>query len=165
MNCAPVERDATADRAVIGRDWVLPQVFYALGLHVLTGGRVIATTVELHDVGLLGLAESLRRLGDGVEHGLDIRGGTGDNVKDFADRGLIFERLLYLSRASLHLLEQPYVLDGDHRLVSEGRYQLDLLVCKRLHNRSGDDDHPYRTSLSQERNAKNCSVAAKLAGL
>ena len=28
--------------------------------------------------------------------------------------------------ARLHLLEQPHILDGDHRLVGEGLQQLDL---------------------------------------
>src|SRR5215470_6257609 len=107
MNRAPIECDATADRATIRRDWVLPQVFYALGLHILTGDGVIATTVELHDVGLLGLAEPLRRLGDGVEHGLDVRRRTRDDVEDFADGGLIFQRFSDLARARLHLIEQP----------------------------------------------------------
>ena len=30
--------------------------------------------------------------------------------------------------ARLHLVEQPHVLDRDHRLVGEGLHQLDLLV-------------------------------------
>ena len=35
--------------------------------------------------------------------------------------------LAQLPRARLYLLEQPDVLDRDHRLVSEGRNQIDLL--------------------------------------
>ena len=43
--------------------------------------------------------------------------------------------------ARLHLLEQPRVLDGDHRLVGEGLDQLDLLVGEglRLSGRTDDD--------------------------
>ena len=33
----------------------------------------------------------------------------------------------------LHLVEQPRVLDRDHRLVGEGRDKLDLLVGERTH--------------------------------
>ena len=36
----------------------------------------------------------------------------------------------------LHLVEQPRVLDRDHRLVGEGGDQLDLLVGERPHCRS-----------------------------
>jgi len=43
--------------------------------------------------------------------------------------------LFWLASASCRFLswdfvEQPYVLDRDHRLVSEGRKQLDLLVSE-----------------------------------
>ena len=31
--------------------------------------------------------------------------------------------------ARLHFVEQPHVLDRDHRLVGEGRHQFDLLVA------------------------------------
>ena len=37
----------------------------------------------------------------------------------------------------LHLVEQPHVLDGDHRLVGEGLNQLDLLVGERFRPRAG----------------------------
>ena len=43
-------------------------------------------------------------------------------------RGLLLQCLGELARALLHLVEQPHVLDRDHRLVGEGRDQLDLLV-------------------------------------
>ncbi len=33
------------------------------------------------------------------------------------------------SRARLHLVEQAHVLDRDHGLVGESRYQLDLLFA------------------------------------
>ena len=51
-----------------------------------------------------------------------------DHVEDFTGRGLVFERLAELAGARLHLVEQPHILDRDHRLVGEGRDQLDLLV-------------------------------------
>src|SRR5262249_13477637 len=42
-----------------------------------------------------------------------------------------------LARALLFGLEQPHVLDRDHRLVGEGREQLYLLVGEGAHNRPG----------------------------
>jgi len=45
-------------------------------------------------------------------------------------------------QARLHLVEQAHVLDRDHRLVGEGGDQLDLFFGERLHNGSGDDNHP-----------------------
>src|SRR5262249_27502099 len=48
-------------------------------------------------------------------------------------RGLLLQRLGKLARARLHLIEQPHVLDRDHRLVGEGLDQLDLLIGERPH--------------------------------
>ena len=51
-------------------------------------------------------------------------------------RRLLLQRLGQFARARLHLVEQPHVLDRDHRLVGEGRDQLDLLVGERPHLRA-----------------------------
>ena len=48
----------------------------------------------------------------------------------------LLQRVGQLSRSCLHLLEQPNVLDCDHSLISEGRYQLDLLVREQSHVRA-----------------------------
>ncbi len=61
-------------------------------LRVLGGGQVIAAAVEPQDIGLLGLAQALRCLGNRVEHRLDVRGRAGDDVEHIAGRGLILER-------------------------------------------------------------------------
>src|SRR5262245_57892853 len=56
---------------------------------------------------------------------------VGDRVMTLSTshrRSLMFERFREVARARLHLVEQPHVLDRDHRLVSKGRNQLDLLV-------------------------------------
>ena len=44
-------------------------------------------------------------------------------------------RLRELAALVLDFVEQPHVLDRDHRLVGEGRDQLDLLVGERPHRR------------------------------
>ena len=44
------------------------------------------------------------------------------------------------ARASLHFLEQPHVLDGDHRLVGEGGDELDLPVGERFDRRAAKED-------------------------
>jgi hypothetical protein len=40
--------------------------------------------------------------------------------------GLLLQRFGKSARARLHFVEQPHVLDGDHRLVGEGGYEFDL---------------------------------------
>ena len=62
-------------------------------------------------------------------------------------RGLLLQRFGKLARARLHLVEQPHVLDRDHRLVGEGGHQLDLLVGERAHRRALQNDHADRRIL------------------
>ena len=52
-------------------------------------------------------------------------------AQDLRGRRLLLQRLGQLAIARLQLLEQPHVLDRDHRLVGEGLQQLDLLVGER----------------------------------
>ena len=58
-------------------------------------------------------------------------------LQHLGGRGLLLQRLGQLARARLHLVEQPHVLDRDHRLVGEGRDQFDLLVGERPHRLRG----------------------------
>ena len=60
----------------------------------------------------------------------------------------------------LNFVEQPRVLDRDHRLVGEGRNQLNLLLGKRLHDTAGQYDNADRGSLAQQRDAEDCPVTA-----
>ena len=70
------------------------------------------------------LAEQPGALGDGVQHRLHVGRRSADHLQHLGRRGLPLERLL-------GLVEQAHVLDRDHRLVGEGREQLDLLVGER----------------------------------
>ena len=65
------------------------------------------------------LAEPRGIFGDRIKHRLNIRRRAGDDTQDLARRRLLLQRLL-------EFLEQPHVLDGDHRLVGEGFKKLDL---------------------------------------
>ena len=56
---------------------------------------------------------------DHIQHRLYVRRRAGDDAQDFTRRRLLLQRFL-------EFLEQPHVLDGDHRLVGEGFKQLDL---------------------------------------
>ena len=83
--------------------------------------------MQLPDDSPIATTEPSRGLDDRIEYRLDVGWRTADDVEHVARGSLIFERLLQLSRARLHLLEQPHILDCDHRLVGEGRDELDLL--------------------------------------
>jgi hypothetical protein len=59
---------------------------------------------------------------------------------------LAITRRLLLKRLR-HLVEQPDVLDGDHRLIGEGLEKSDLGVGKRPAFLSVDGDRPDRISV------------------
>src|SRR5262245_46105145 len=72
------------------------------------------------------LAQARGALNNRIEHWLSIGRRPTDDAKHLARRGLMFESLGKLARAHLHLVEQPHVLDGDHRLIGEGDGEFDL---------------------------------------
>ncbi len=55
---------------------------------------------------------------------------TADHAEHFRSGGLLLQGFAQFTAARLHLVEQANVLDGDHGLVSEGGYQLDLLIAE-----------------------------------
>ena len=69
------------------------------------------------------------RTGDnGLQHGVQVECGPADDLQHIAGRGLVFERLLEIAGALAQLVEQPRILDRDHRLVGEGAPPVRLAV-------------------------------------
>ena len=85
-----------------------------------------------------------------------------NDLQHFGGRGLLLQRLGQLARPRLHLVEQPHVLDRDHRLVGEGGDKLDLLVGEGSHRSAHQHDHADRHSLAQQRNAEHGARTASL---
>ena len=73
---------------------------------------------------------------------LQIERRAADDLEHVGCGGLLLQRLGQVARASLYFVEQPRILDSDHRLVGKGGHQLYLLFGERLNNGSGDDNDP-----------------------
>jgi hypothetical protein len=73
---------------------------------------------------------------------------------NFRGRGLLLQRLGELAGARLHLLEQPHVLDRDHRLVGEDRNEIDLLLGEWINRSPAQEQCADGNSLAQEWNAE-----------
>ena len=58
------------------------------------------------------------------------------------------------------LVEQPHVLDGDDRLISEGLEQSDLRIGKWPGFQPADGDGANRIALAHQRNAEGAAKAA-----
>ena len=57
--------------------------------------------------------------------------------------------------ARLHLLEQPHILDGDHRLVGEGFDQLDLTRGEGSDSLTQQDNRARDPAAMEERNTEH----------
>ena len=107
-------------------------------------------------------ARELRGPGhDRAQHGPEIQGGT-DRLTDLAERPKLAHRASEILGPGFEFLEQPHVLDGDHRLVGERGHQLDLLGGERLHPGSCQRHHADDTSLPKQGNSQHGAVAADL---
>ena len=76
----------------------------------------------------VGLAQPRCRFDERIEHGLELEGRAADDLQNLRRRGLLLQQLLEVAGACLHFVEQAYVLDRDHRLIGEGRDEVDLLL-------------------------------------
>src|SRR5215467_12417961 len=105
----------------------------------------------------MGGTQSGGALRNGVEYRLYVGGRTCDHPQDLARRRLLLQRLGQVLIASLELLEQPHVLDGDDGLVGEGLEQRDLLVGERPYLISVDCDDTEQRSRSDHRDRHDTS--------
>ena len=121
----------------------------------MRGDHAKCVAVAEEQVAELGLADSYRVCQYRLEHGHQVAGRAGDDLEHLGGRGLLLERLGQLAGARLHLVEQPHVLDRDHRLVGEGGDQLDLLFGEWADAGSLQDDYADRRSFPQQRDAQH----------
>ena len=107
-------------------------------------------------VGHVRIAHARCQFGQRIEHCLKIERRAADDIEHVGGRGLLLERFA-------QFVEQPRILDGDHRLIREGSDQFDLLVGERLYNCSPDEDYTLRHFPSRKSGAPSRrSVAANL---
>src|SRR5215472_5276483 len=109
--------------------------------------------VELKDATAIRSGEIHRIAGNRIQHLPQIQ-RRADRPANVAKSANLFERKLKLAGALLNFLEQPHVLNGNHRLVGEGRHKLDLFVSKRLDLSPEDNDHANRNAFPEQRHSE-----------
>ena len=80
----------------------------------------------------MAFAKRAADLEERIEHSLQIESRAADNLEHVGSGGLLLQGLAQLTGALLLCLEQPHVLNGDHRLVCEAFHQFDLFVSELL---------------------------------
>ena len=132
-----------ADRARRKR----PQRGVGLGVGWRERGEVGDLTLEAPNRRRIAAEQALGALGNGLENGRCVGRRGGDDLQDLGGRGLALQR-------SLRLVEQPHVLDRDHRLVGEGLDDLDLPRRKRTRLGAPQDHHAFDSVVSQQGHAE-----------
>ena len=87
--------------------------------------------IDAIDQNISGIAQPRGSRRDRIQHRLHVGRRAGDDPKDFTSRSLLFQRLF-------EFLEQPDVLNGNHRLGSKGFQQFNLLIRERTEFSSAD---------------------------
>ena len=127
-------------------------------------GRVLAAVGKITEI--VGKARPPREEGVGqFEHLLEIavpRGKPRFGVKHDDAVAHIVEGDAQLGLALAQLVEQPRILDRDHRLIGEAGGQLDLLVREGLDARADKPKYADQCLLAQQRNAEQRAVADDL---
>src|SRR5271157_5996183 len=134
-----------------GKNWIPPAKPLKLARETVICSQPVRLTVLPPDHGLFCIAEPRRRLDQRVKHSLEIERRPADYLEHVGGGGLLLQRFA-------QLVQQPRVLDGNDRLVGEGRHQLDLFRSERLRRVSSYKDHADDIFLAQEWYAERGSV-------
>src|SRR4030095_16635530 len=94
----------------------------------------------------------LGQANDGVKRRAQLVAHAGEELR------LALARLRQLPALVLDFIEQSHVLDGDHRLIGEGRNQLNLLGSEWTHGTTRESNHSNRGSVAEQRYAKHGTV-------
>src|SRR5262245_18352461 len=93
---------------------------------------------------------------------LQRSGRTADNLEHVGGRGLLLQRFGEIAGTLAQLVEQPGVLDSDHRLGGEVLDQLDLLVGERQNLLAVYADCSDQLAFLEHRNQQKSSSTCEL---
>ena len=120
MNCFTLQCDTPSHAAAARPQRLQQRVLDRFASKTVMGAYPIHIPLLHLDAAHIGCAKPRRQFDQRIEHGLQIEGRAADDLEHVGGGGLLLQRFASAPRALLHLVEQPRVLDGDHRLVGEG---------------------------------------------
>src|SRR5262245_46176508 len=120
MDGVALEYDPAGDRTAIRRERMLLHVLLLLRGKPVARDMMVGAVLGEPDGSPVRAAKAYRRLGERIEHRLQIEGRAADDLAHVGGGSLLLQRFGELARARLHVVEQPHVLDRDRRLVREG---------------------------------------------
>ena len=120
-----------------------------------------ALSVGEHDEGEVAMQQPRGGAHDALEHRPRVGRRLADDPQDLRGRGLPLQRDADVARARLHLVEQPHVLDRDHRLVGEGRDEFDLALRERNRRAARQRKGADRFAVAHQRHAEHGAHVAQ----
>ena len=131
------------------------QLLQRLGGHAVVRGRVNEHAVEAEHGAVGPVTHADGTLRDRVEDRLRVGRRRRDRAKNLTGRHLLLERLGELPVSRLELLEQPHVLDRDHRLRGKGLQERDLPVGEGSRRVPSHRDRPDGFALPEKRRGQD----------
>src|SRR4030095_14671970 len=128
MNRPALERGPTGSRSPPDAERILCPGILEFRRHAAVRDQAKDLAVKSPDDSTLRATEPRRIVHQRLQNPLQVERGVADDFQHLARGGLLLQRLGQFLVARLELPEQPYILNGDDRLVSEGLEQFDLLV-------------------------------------
>ena len=92
----------------------------------MRGDQLVLVATAAEHIHVVGAAEAHHRLGQRIEHRLQVECRAADGLKHFRRRGLLLQRFALFG-------QEPGILDRDHGLRRKILKQGDLLVRKCAH--------------------------------
>src|SRR3954464_7304634 len=141
MGHLSLEQGPTGDGLPFRSDRNIPYVVHELRTKAVRAGAKIFVTLLSRNRRHVRFAKPRRRFDQSIEHCLQIERRAADDLEDVGGGGLLLKGLRKIARARLYLIEQPHILDRDHRLIGEGPDKLDVVGGERsgLLARDADD--------------------------
>ena len=135
MNDTSIQEGTAGWIVACGAAWVRPlKPLDSFHARIVMAGEMEQLTVEPEDGCADSTTQGDRVARNRVEHGLDVGRRLADHAQDLGRRRLLLQPLL-------RFVEEPHVLDGNHRLVGEGLDETDLLIGEFGRGGSHDGDH------------------------
>ncbi len=155
MDDPALERGAAEHGTATGRHPPISGDCVPLGAHGMRRDIAIGVVLAESELPHRRVAQPRGGLAERVEHQLQVEGRAADHLQHVAGRGLVFERLLQITRAVAQLLEQPVIFYCDDRLIGEGLEKPDLPLGERLHPPARQVDDAERLGFAQQRHGKS----------
>ena len=162
MHRAAFERCAPGNRPAAGYYGMLAGIFLEFRGESVVGGDSVEVARALEDEGHVGIAKPCGGSTNVFSTGCRSKVERLITLRTSAVAVCCCSEFRQVFRFCLDLLEQPDVFNGDHRLVSECRDQINLLWVEGFRPCLGNKDHAHDLAIPQQRGAQRSSITADL---